>query len=510
MIGLKNKKIELDEEVLAVSRDEEAIGNKTLGRIVLVTSVFEFIFSSILSVICWIFDNISLVADIDQKQIIEDAAQYENIFRMATLGLLVMAIVKFFCYAWCKVKKGKSDSIKYLFIYVLLLDSIFSRVVMDDGANFIFLIPVVFSCFYFDNKFTKQVSLVTIISYCVTGYLKIFYGQVDLNTITISQDTMLYKDRWLYSQLVEAMDREQYRIDCIDDMCGEVITILMVCIVCVEIAKRGHSMAIRQNNLSKKNAAIRTELSLAADIQKNMIPSDFSRYKRFAQFKLFGIMEPAKDVGGDFYDFYMPDNDHLVFIMADVCGKGVPAALFMSKSKTCLADHISSLDLTLTEAVNRTNNMMMENNPSMTFVTAWIGVLDIHTGKVKFINAGHTKPILIDKDGNEKNIEANNNMIIGTLPFSFVQNEFVMEKGDRIFLCTDGVYEAHEIKPGMEGKLKEEDLYGRDRAVDYIRKHHEESMDSVINGLKNDVDDYVKHSEPFDDITMLMLNYLGE
>ncbi len=255
------------------------------------------------------------------------------------------------------------------------------------------------------------------------------------------------------------------------------------------------------NNLAVVTAEkerIRTELSLASRIQADMLPDSDRAFRERKEFKLHTFMMPAKEVGGDFYDFFLTDEDHLAFLIADVSGKGVPAALFMVVAKTLLRSRINGSG-TLKEAVEEVNEKLCEGNKNGMFVTAWIGVLTLSTGKVTFVNAGHNPPLFGNSQNGFAFLRERGGFVLGGLPGTkYCMGEFKMHPGDMLFLYTDGVTETTD----ENGRL-----YGEGRLRAFLHILGETNPESVIEAVWKDICRFQKTKEQSDDVTMLALCY---
>ena len=239
---------------------------------------------------------------------------------------------------------------------------------------------------------------------------------------------------------------------------------------------------------------------MAKQIQADMLPSIFPAFPERREFDIFASMEPAKEVGGDFYDFFLVDDDHLAFLIADVSGKGVPAALFMVITKTLLNNH-AMVGETLSEIFERVNNQLCENNKEGMFVTAWMGLLEISTGKLSYVNAGHNPPLVKGADGVFRYLQCRPGFVLaGMEDMMYQEGEVLFEKGSSIYLYTDGVTESINEK---------EELYGEDRLDVVLNRHKEETPEEILKAVKESMNEFVGEAEQFDDITMLCLTYRG-
>ena len=254
------------------------------------------------------------------------------------------------------------------------------------------------------------------------------------------------------------------------------------------------------NFKSSKLAATETELNMATEIQTSMLPSAFPAFPDRTEFDIYASMDPAKEVGGDFYDFFLIDDDHLATIIADVSGKGVPAALFMMSSKILLNDH-ATIGGSPAEILERVNKLVYANNKAHMFVTVWLGILEISTGHLTSASAGHEYP-MINVNGKYELLKDKHGLAIGALPNSKYHNtEITLKKGDSFFVYTDGVAEATDAS---------NQLFGTDRTLEALNAIPSGvSQKEILAGVRTAVDAFVKEAPQFDDLTMLGLKYYG-
>ena len=242
------------------------------------------------------------------------------------------------------------------------------------------------------------------------------------------------------------------------------------------------------------------ELNMAARIQSSMLPHDFPPFPDRKEFDLFASMDPAKEVGGDFYDFFLIDDDHLCMIMADVSGKGIPAALFMMISKVILQS-CAMLGRSAAETLEKTNEAICSNNKVEMFVTVWIGILEISTGKLTAANAGHEYPVLRRAGGSYELFKDVHGLVIGAIDgVKYRQYDLQLNPGDRLFLYTDGLPEATDAN---------KELFGTNRMLDALNGTEGTDPEHVLKGVQKAVDAFVKEAEQFDDLTMLCMDYKG-
>ncbi|MBR5111072.1 MAG: SpoIIE family protein phosphatase [Clostridia bacterium] len=245
---------------------------------------------------------------------------------------------------------------------------------------------------------------------------------------------------------------------------------------------------------------IGAELSLATKIQADMLPHIFPAFPDRPDFDVFATMDPAKEVGGDFYDYFLIDDDHLCMVIADVSGKGVPAALFMMASKIIL-QNVAMMGNSPAAILARANAALCSNNEAQMFVTVWLGILELSTGKLTAANAGHEYPMLKKPDGAFEVYKDKHGFVIGGLEGArYREYELTLEPGAKLFVYTDGVPEA------TNGEME---LFGTDRMIEALNTHPEAAPFDILKNMRAAVDDFVKDAEQFDDLTMLCMEYRG-
>ena len=259
-----------------------------------------------------------------------------------------------------------------------------------------------------------------------------------------------------------------------------------------------HSYVENITQITAEKEKISTELSLAARIQADALPNVFPAFPDRNEFDIYASMNPAKEVGGDFYDFFLIDNDHLCLFIADVSGKGIPAALFMMSAKSIISNNAmkgKSPAMILADS----NNSICARNAEEMFITVWLGVLEISTGKLVAANAGHEYPILRDGDGFFDILKDKHSTVLGGLEeVAFKDYEIQLRPGSKLFLYTDGVPEATN---------SDQMMFGVERMINTLNKDPEASPKEILENMRNAVEGFVKDAEQFDDVTMLCLEY---
>jgi sigma-B regulation protein RsbU (phosphoserine phosphatase) len=252
--------------------------------------------------------------------------------------------------------------------------------------------------------------------------------------------------------------------------------------------------------ITAKEEKIDAELNVASKIQMDTIPNEFPPFpNRLNDFDIFASYIPAKNVGGDFYDYFLIDDNHLVIVIGDVSGKGVPAALFMMMVKTLIKDQLK-LGLKPSEVFIKINNELNENNNEGMFVTVWLGLLNINSGEMTYVNAGHPKPFLFNKSRNQYNIlESKPDFVLGGMEnMKYKSFKITINAGDRLYLFTDGITESIN---------QNEEEFQIKRLANVLNENHALKIEDLIPKVSKVLHSFTKGVEQFDDETMLILEY---
>lgn len=256
----------------------------------------------------------------------------------------------------------------------------------------------------------------------------------------------------------------------------------------------------RLTRITAERERVSTELQMAANIQNAMLPRSFPPFPERTEFDLYATMDPAREVGGDFYDFFLIDEDHLALLIADVSDKGTPAALFMMASKI-LINYRARMGGSPAEILKDVNSQISRDNTSHMFVTVWLGILDINTGVLTCTNAGHEFPFVSNESGAFNVYHDKHGFVVGALAFAkYTDYELKLSPGDAIFVYTDGVPEANNADDSM---------YGMERLEQALCKAAGQSPEKILESVRADVNAFVDGARQFDDLTMLCLKYNG-
>ena len=250
---------------------------------------------------------------------------------------------------------------------------------------------------------------------------------------------------------------------------------------------------------SRKRSVEENEMHLATAIQETVLPRKFPDR---TDFDIYASMIPAKDVGGDFYDFFLLDEDHLAMVIADVSGKGIPAALYMMVSKTMIKNQTMAIPKSPAEVLAKVNDQLMENNSMEMFVTAWVGVLDLKSGELVYANAGHEYPVLKHRGEKFEILREKHSPPLGCLEgMSFREGKMTLQKGDVLFVYTDGVTEATNV---------DEQLFGTDRMLQVLNSSETDEPVMIEKTVREGIGKFAHGAPQFDDITMLCMRFDGK
>ena len=250
----------------------------------------------------------------------------------------------------------------------------------------------------------------------------------------------------------------------------------------------------------RQKLAVQKELSTAASIQEGVLPSSFPLFPERSEFDVYASMDPAREIGGDFYDAFLTDEDHLALVVGDVAGKGIPAALFMLMARTLIKSR-AQLGGTPAEIVKDVNVRLFEDNKAKMFVTIWLAIVDLKTGHVMEVNAGHECPAIRRAGGDFELIRTRHDLVVGGRKKAvFHDIEYDLAPQDEIFIYTDGVPEASDAQRKM---------YGTDRMIAALNANKDDTPEELLIHVRKSVDDFVGDADQFDDLTMLAFIYKG-
>ncbi len=356
--------------------------------------------------------------------------------------------------------------------------------------------PVILSCHYYSPRFTGFTLAAALILMLASVYVGLYFGVWDANMMRSSEEVTGFAERAAFIRAAgEAGDNILLRVFNFYYLPRAVI-LAVIFFIGLTLSGRTHRLLRQQEADSRERERLDAELHVAARIQSAMLPHVFPAFPDRDEFEVFADMRPAKEVGGDFYDFFPVDEDHLALVMADVSGKGVPAALFMAIARTLIKSALLE-GLSPGQALERVNNQLCEDNEAQMFVTAWLGVYRISDGRLTASNAGHEFPVIRAKGDPFVLLRDRHGFVLaGQKNTAYHDYVLELQPGDSIFVYTDGVTEATDA-----GGL----LYGTDRLLEALNREPDAPCDRLIGGVREDIAAFVGEAAQFDDLTMLCL-----
>ena len=384
----------------------------------------------------------------------------------------------------CRFFKKKPHQLKYYIMLCCVLGITLLSSALPKHSIVAWAAPIILGCHYYSKRLSWGTLAASVFFLNVSLIVATYFGEWDpylLRSLPYEGPRIITREMLIMSIQYYALPR--------------CMILLGLNFICATLATRTRKLLELQVKESTEKHRIESELNVATHIQTSMLPSAFPERD---EVNLFASMSPAREVGGDFYDFFMVDDRHLAIVMADVSGKGVPAALFMVIGKTLIKDHTQP-DRDLGEIFSRVNDLLCESNSEGLFITAFEGVLDLVTGEFNFVNAGHEMP-MISRGG--KAFEAYKIrpgfVLAGMEGIRYKAGSLTLEPGDKLFQYTDGVTEATNAS---------DELYGMQRLTDVLCANASLSPQELLPAVRADIDAFVGEAPQFDDITMLCLEY---
>ncbi len=384
-----------------------------------------------------------------------------------------------------KKKDTYAPKLKYLYMAFVILGMTVLSAMLTIHTVLVWVIPVLLSCHYYSKKFTLITLIVSLVFMAVSFFVGLYVGIWDSNVMRGT------------SQAVRVIDQDVIKRSIIFYVMPRSVILCAMTPICFTLSKRTRNLIDEQVQLSAEKNRIDTELHVATKIQSDLLPCIFPAFPDRNEFEIYATMTPAKEVGGDFYDFFLIDRDHLAMVMADVSGKGVPAALFMVIAKT-LIKNLALTGLPPKEILEKVNNQLCENNYSEMFVTVWLGILDVASGEITCVNAGHEYPVVCRKEGDFELVKDKHGFVVAGMENArYTEYTLTLHPGDKLFVYTDGVPEATD---------KDNRLYGSDRLLRVLNAHKQTAESALLQTVKEDIDLFVGTAPQFDDITMMTLS----
>lgn len=395
-----------------------------------------------------------------------------------------------------RICKGEGKMVKYAIMCCFLIGIGILNSALTIQLVLAWSCPVILSCHYYSPKFTHFTLSGALLGMLCATYIGLYCGVWDANMMrALDQPGNAAFRAEFIREATAAGDNLLLRVFNFYYIPRAAI-VIVVYLISVTLSKRTHSLLKKQEEDNREKERIGAELNVATQIQASMLPCVFPAFPEYEEFDIYASMNPAKEVGGDFYDFFLVDPDHLALVMADVSGKGVPAALFMMITKTLLKNAAQS-GLGPGAVLETVNNQLLENNEAGMFVTVWLGIYEISSGKLTAANAGHEYPAIKRADGSFTLFKDRHGFVMGGMEdVTYREYDLELHAGDILFLYTDGVAEATS---------KEKELYGTDRMLHALNQRENADAKELLLAVRTDIDLFVGEAEQFDDITMLAL-----
>ncbi len=394
----------------------------------------------------------------------------------------------------CKITGGTPVWLKDVILLCGVLGIFMLSSAMPKHGILAWTLPIMLCCHYYSKNLTHMTLAASWVLFSASIYISMYLGEADLNFIFTSFETGL--DSITGSTVIT---REVLNNVTLFYVFPRALILLGLSSICTTVAWRTRKLLEKQIKDSEERQRISTELDVATHIQADMLPRIFPAFPDRPEFDIYATMNPAKEVGGDFYDFFMVDERHLAIVVADVSGKGVPAALFMVIGKTLIKDHTKP-NTDLGDVFTEVNEILCESNNEGLFITAFEGVLDLVTGEFSFVNAGHEMPFIAKAGGVYEAYKLRAGFVLaGMEGMQYKSGRIQLSPGDKIFQYTDGVTEATNSS---------HELYGMERLTDILVKNTDMPPAALLPVVKADIDAFTGEAPQFDDITMLCVEYV--
>lgn len=405
----------------------------------------------------------------------------------------------------------KDRRFKYLLLGLYLFVIAVLNVFIPKHATLGWALMMILTAHYYSPKTTWKTFFIVLVFMLACLYLGMFFGEWDANLMNggglvyvngkmVKCDYLTIEERWqylhdlIYNPLPGLDSDNRYLKVFAFYFSGRAVVLAIITYVTASVTKRTETLLVKESLESKENQKMTTELTLASSIQNEALSKDFPDNRRES---IYAIMSPAKEVGGDFYDYFYIDEQRIGIVIGDVSGKGVPASLYMMTALTLLKSLATEKNTTTSKVMEKLNVALCKNNSSNMFITCWFGVIDYEKHLLKYTNAGHDYP-LIFANGEFSYLKGDHSVPLATFESAkFKENSVEITDYTKILLYTDGVTEAQNNK---------EELYGEMRLLDFVNAHRDYNSKEMVEAIHADINRYQGEGHQFDDITMLMIN----
>ena len=408
-----------------------------------------------------------------------------------------------------RTKMVESPRFKYGLIVQYILVMFILNILLPKHAIMGWALSLVMMTHYYNPKVSVFTFVAIAILMFVAIYLGMLYGEWDANLmggsgqfgkiiidgVEVDIDNATYEQRVSYLAYLRDNGDNRFLKAFLYYYLPRLLILALITQTCYLLSGRASRLLKEETEQAKRNQKLEGELEVAKSIQDSVLPRSNLETTRE---NVYAIMDPAKEIGGDFYDYFYIDNNHMGFVIADVSGKGIPGALFMMKAEALIKSLALTLKTDTAHIMERSNYSLCQNNKSNMFVTCWLGILDLSNGELRYTNAGHTDPLLSTSKGIDF-IRGNHGIVLGAVENTKYKEDVIkLERGERVILYTDGVTEAHN---------KKDELFGEARLLEFARNKMKDNAKDIIHDLREELNVFSEGLEQFDDITMLVIEY---
>ena len=476
------KRYNIDEKTL---KENEIDANKGIARGCLT--------ASIIVAIAWIF-------------------YLTGVFKIANRLLFVISIVfplvivalgsMFFLKFTKIIEKG---IFKHIVISVFLGSIFVLHTFLPRHTLILYASAIVLINHYYNPRIAMWTFIACVLMFLVSTYLGMFFGDWDPHTLSgigepiiidgvvvkTSEATVSQRIEWL--RILRERGDNRYVTTFVYYFLPRACQLGLIYYICYTLSIRTSKLLFNEATEIRRNERLLVDLNSAREIQIGVLPHNDKTNK-----KVYGLMNAAKEVGGDFYDFFNIDETHIAYVIADVSGKGMSGALLMMKTETLIKSLANTIKTDTSYIMTNCNKIICAKNDKNMFVTCWLGILDTSTGELKFTNAGHNPPIIVRK-GEVSLLKDKPNLVLGAIDDApYTEKTIKLNKGDRLLLYTDGVTETPN---------RDKELFGDYRLINFIKENKDSEIRDLIIKIRAEVKNFQDGEEQFDDITMLMFEY---
>ena len=408
---------------------------------------------------------------------------------------------------YLKLDVIKNPGFKYFLIIQFIVVTFVLNMIIPKHSILMWAVCIILVSHYFNPKISLFTYIVASIAMLLAIYSGMLFGEwdsnllngsniINVNGVDVFADEATFEQRidWIKQLAAEGDNRILKAF--LYYFLPRWLTFTLIAVISYSVSKRALNVLEIENMLTKDKEKIESELNVASTIQNNVLPHELAGIEKD---HIFGVMNAAKEIGGDFYDYFYIDKSHLALVIGDVSGKGIPAALFMMKTETLIKSLTLTIGFNTSLIMKRCNERLCDKNESNIFVTCWLGIINLITGELKYTNAGHNR-IIIQKDGNIEFLKSKVGVALGVFDTSeYYEDSIMLNDSDRLLLYTDGVTET----PDMNNNL-----YGEGRLLKFAKINKKSIPNEFVENLLDDINKYSNGAPQFDDITILMYEYV--